>query len=92
MSLTRHGFHQFVIHLFGGDILGNVHLRVPLADNMIRRYAPPPQLLLQHLKNSGLTAAADARQYFDQRLVDKGLDGLDIIWSVDHVLSPPYRH
>ena len=87
VPLTRHGFHQLVIHLLSGDIFGNVHLRVPLADDVIRRHAPPQQLLLQHLKNGGFTAATDARQDLDQRLVDNRRDGLDIIRPVDHGIA-----
>ena len=87
MPLTRHSFHQLVIHLLSGDIFGNVHFRVPLADDVIRRYAPPQQFFLQHLNNGGLTAAANACQYLDQRLVDKGIDGLDIIGSIDHAIA-----
>ena len=45
VSLACHGHHQLVIHLFGGDVFGNVHLRVPLADDMIHRHTPPQQLL-----------------------------------------------
>ena len=87
VPLARHSVQQLVIHLLGGNAFGNVHLRVPLADDMIRRHAPSQQLLLQHFENGGFTAAADARQYLDQRLVDKRRDGLDIIRPVDHGIA-----
>ena len=87
VPLVRHGHHQLVIHLLGGNALGNVHLGVPLTDDVIRRHAPSQQLLLQHLENGGFTAATDTCQYLDQRLVDKRRDGLDIIRPVDHGIA-----
>ena len=54
---------------------------------MIRRNAAAQELFLQHLKNGGLPAASDACQYLDKRLVDKRLNGLNIIRSVDHRIA-----
>ena len=49
---------------------------------MIRRNAAAQELFFQHLKNGGLPAAADTSQYLDKRLVDKRLNGLNIIRPV----------
>ena len=88
MSLARHGRGQLVIHLLGRDVLGNIHLRVPLADDLILPYAAPQQLLSQHLKDRRFAAAADTGKYLDERLIDKRLDRRNIIRSVDHRIAP----
>ena len=87
MSFVCHGCGQFVVHLLGGDIFGNIHLRVSFANNMIHRYTAAQEFFLQHLKNGGLPAASDTSQYLDKRLVDKRLNGLNIIRSVDHRIA-----
>ena len=87
MSLARHGSGQLVIHLLGGDVLGNIHLRVPLADDLVLPNTAPQQFLSQHLKDRRLAAATDTGKYLDERLVDKRLDCRDIVRSVDHRIA-----
>ena len=87
MSLACHGSGQLVIHLLGGDVLGNIHLRVPLADDLVLPNTAPQQFLSQHLKNRRLAAATDTGKYLDERLVDKRLDCRDIVRSVDHRIA-----
>ena len=87
MSFVCHGRGQFVVHLLGRNILWNIHLRVSFANNMIHRDTAAQEFFLQHLKNGGLPAASDACQYLDKRLVDKRLNGLNIIRPVDHRIA-----
>ena len=51
------------------------------------RNAAAQEFFLQHLKNGGLPAASDTSQYLNKRLVDKRLNGLNIIRSVDHRIA-----
>ena len=70
---------------------GNIHLRVPLADDLILPNAAPQQFLSQHLKDCRLAAAADTGKYLDEWLIDKRLDRRNITPVCLIIVSPPLQ-
>ena len=87
MPFPFHGLKQLVIHLLSGNVFGNIHFRVSLGDDMLLGYAATQEFFLQHFKNGRLAAATNASQYLDKRLVDKRLNGLNIIRPIDHRIA-----